>query len=245
MKDSFQGPRSTKPLSELFTRHINAYALAAGAAGVSLLALTQVADAEIVYTAANEVIPVNEVISLDLNHDGNPDMNFFIYTFAYHSFRANWTVSPAAGVGVVGAPNDAAALNLGNSIGAGREFQNHSYVVMGNSHGFRYNSSRYSRHGSGPWAHTQTRFLGVQFLIDGATHYGWVRIASVFGKFETLGGTITGYAYETIADKSIKAGQLSEGTASAPAEMAPIAEPSLGMLALGTGGLELWRRDDS
>jgi hypothetical protein len=72
-------------------------------------------------------------------------------------------------------------------------------------------------------------------------------------------GTITGYAYEIIADQSLKAGQLSD-EATAPPQSAPLAapvksvptqaaqaqaSPALGALALGSTGLQLWRREDS
>jgi hypothetical protein len=49
------------------------YALAAGAAGVGVLALTQPAEAKIVYTPANVHIGVGKHYHLDLNHDGATD----------------------------------------------------------------------------------------------------------------------------------------------------------------------------
>jgi hypothetical protein len=56
--------------------------------------------------------------------------------------------------------------------------------------------------------------------------------------------TLTGYAYETVAGQTIQAGQMVD-RAAAKVESAPQRTPSLGMLALGSEGLELWRRDDS
>jgi len=76
MNRSSTGPRSTQPLSESFLSHVNAYALAAGAAGVSMMALAQPAEAEIVYTAANTSIPFDRVVSIDLNHDATRISSF-------------------------------------------------------------------------------------------------------------------------------------------------------------------------
>jgi hypothetical protein len=49
------------------------YALAAGAAGVGVLALAQPVEAKIVYTPAHRVIGPDMKYLLDLNHDGLTD----------------------------------------------------------------------------------------------------------------------------------------------------------------------------
>ena len=61
-------PRKTANLSKSIHQQLNAYAIAAGAAGVSLLVLAQPADAKIIYTPAHVVI--GRTFPLDLNHDG-------------------------------------------------------------------------------------------------------------------------------------------------------------------------------
>ena len=93
MNRSSQGPRCKEQLSESLIRRVNAYALATGAAGVSLMALAQPAEAEIVYTPANATIPFDRGLTIDLNHDGRDDFRFFFYTFAYHSFGRTKCVS--------------------------------------------------------------------------------------------------------------------------------------------------------
>jgi hypothetical protein len=86
------------------------------------------------------------------------------------------------------------------------------------------------------------RYLGVQFLISGETHYGWVRIT-------TKGGpVITGYAYETTPDTSIEDGAVtspSKVNSLAPADLLfPSSQPgSLGVLARGAEGVAIWRRE--
>jgi len=244
MDRSAKGPRTTQELSESFLSHLNAYALAAGAAGVSMMALAQPAEAEIVYTAANTSIPFNTNVSIDLNHDGNPDFGFFFYYFAYKGVFADVSVNPLNGGGVItGAGKYAAALFKGNSIGPARAFAGAEFMFR--SQEDEYESSFYHRSVFGPWVNAQNRYLGVKFLVDGATHYGWIRLTGVtVAKDTRLKITVTGYAYETVADQPIQAGQLAEEANAAPAESAPLAKLSLGMLALGSQGLGLWRREE-
>jgi hypothetical protein len=57
-------------------RRLNNYALAASAAGVSVLALVYPADAKVVFTHVHQVIGHNGVYNLDLNNDGTVDFLF-------------------------------------------------------------------------------------------------------------------------------------------------------------------------
>ena len=73
-------PRKTVSLSDSQHQRLNVYAVAAGAAGVGVMALSQPAEAKIVYTAAHHVIERNSPYHLDLNHDGKTD---FTLAFGY------------------------------------------------------------------------------------------------------------------------------------------------------------------
>jgi len=66
MKRSSQ-PRLAVELSKPLTHQLNMYALAAGAAGVGLLALSPSAEAKIIYTPAHAKITTP--LPIDLNHD--------------------------------------------------------------------------------------------------------------------------------------------------------------------------------
>ncbi len=69
-------PRSArKPahLPELLHRQLNAYALAASAAGVGMLALASPAEAKIVYTKTHRVFGAHTKFNLDLNHEQSID----------------------------------------------------------------------------------------------------------------------------------------------------------------------------
>jgi hypothetical protein len=63
-------PRKTANLSESLHQQLNMYALAASAAGVSVLSLAQPAEAKIVYTNAHVALQNPASFALDLNHDG-------------------------------------------------------------------------------------------------------------------------------------------------------------------------------
>jgi hypothetical protein len=241
MRPSSPRARNKQQLSESLLAHVNAYAMAAGAAGVSILALAQSSSAEIVVNPAHGVITPNKTFALDMNHDGIPDFRFYLGTFAYHSFYATLSVKPVSGNGVMAGGGYAYPVLKGYSIGTGRLFTKSPSVRMERSHGFEY--IFYYRNLFGPWADVKNGYLGVEFLIDGATHFGWIRM-TVNAVRRPLGVIITEYAYETIANKPIDAGQTTE-EASAPMKTAPMASPSLGALALGSPGLALWRREDS
>lgn len=247
--------RSAKPtLSETIDHRAKVYSVAATAAGVTLLALAPAAGAEVVVHGTN--IPINPVIdnnfnvSLDINHDGIADFRFSLSSFAYHSFHAILTVTPLTGGAVVASPGSvdsyASALVRGAKVGPSAHFSSKGFATIERSHGVNFSSrSSRTRHTYGKWSGDSTHYLGVKFLIDGATHYGWIRM-TVNAASEPISATVTAYAYETVANKKIFAG-ITGGSASTQAEpkAESLGQPSLGMLALGAEGLAQWRRDEA
>ena len=98
-RDVRKGRQATKLESGL-EKSLSAYASAAVAAGVSLLAMTKSAEVKIVYTPANTSIPVNnkQSVVLDLNHDGIADFSFWnlSYGFSEGQFFGSLNVGCAA-----------------------------------------------------------------------------------------------------------------------------------------------------
>src|SRR5579864_6807541 len=84
-------PRARKvvDLSEAVHKQLNAYGLAAGAAGVSLLVLANPVEAKIVYTKTHKVIGSNGIYSLDLNHDGTVDFLIQEWTNVFSGLGRN------------------------------------------------------------------------------------------------------------------------------------------------------------
>jgi hypothetical protein len=223
MQPSRHFPGTPSTLSRSLHHRLNMYALAASAAGAGLLALNTPAEAEIVYTKTDLVIAGAERYNLHLNSNKIVDftvVNFFTTTCP-DSCAQDIYLKPAAGNSEVGSIKNfghfAAALNKGAVIGPKAHF------LAGTANMREAFSTQPS---TGPWGHVKNRFLGLKFQIDGKTHYGWARLT---GSGSGLGGlvvTMTGYAYETVPDKAIVAGQTS-GSDDA------VEPPTLGRLALG------------
>src|SRR5437016_4053585 len=94
MQSSSRPSRTTSKLSDSVLHQLNRYALAAGAAGVSALALTQTTEAKIVYTKTQMFIGKNHNYQLDLNHDGTADFKFWN--------NALWSDTYIASLNVIG-----------------------------------------------------------------------------------------------------------------------------------------------
>ena len=246
MNPSRRPARAVSPLSAALQYHLNAYALGATAAGVALLATTQQADAEIVFTPANGRIANEERLNLDLNHDGVVDFQLLNdLHLSTTPFGDDLSIKPLAGNAVWGGKSNrvyyfAAALPAGIAINSQAPFQARQLnLAFASLTAFTYVSG-------GPWKSARNRFLGLKFLINGEVHFGWARLTVLANKHkEEVVATLTGYAYETQANTPIIAGQTS-GTFSGAVLTAPA--PSgrtalLGLLALGSPGLTAWRRE--
>jgi hypothetical protein len=261
MKLSPRSRRTTSSLSESLHQRLNMYALAASAAGVSLLALGQPAEAKIVYTRCHvklTPVPVSiyppygglRVYNLDLNHDGIADFRLVNWWYNRYGHLRIFPMPPPAarGTNEIYGPRYngwAAALSAGVSVGPGGAFRksNNSmvYVWAGSGGGTWM---------SGSWFDVTNGYLGLKFFIDGKAHYGWARL-NVLGKGHVaIQATLTGYAYETEPNKPIVTGRTkgSDDTDSVePLDPTTLSAPSpqaatLGLLALGAPGLPIWRR---
>ncbi len=97
----------------------------------------------------------------------------------------------------------------------------------------------------GPWLNAQDRYLGLEITINGQPHFGWARMT-----FSSTAVTLSGYAYETIPGKAIVAGATTDEQAELIGPERPMdasafaGSPSLGLLARGAAGLNLWRREE-
>ena len=220
-------------LSESLHRQINAYALAASAAGVSVLALAQPAEARIVYTKIHRVISFDNPYKLDLNHDGVVDFNIGSATCNTHSC---WF---SLGLGIYGY---IAGKRIWNEVGFTTRTGNGLTIAAALKSGAKIPGEgvKYSKepefpvlvaHGTkqyyGNWFNVEDRYLGLLFYVNGKRHYGWARLNVQTTKHPfTIHGTLTGYAYETIPNKPIIAGKTHGKN-----------EATLGRLAQGASGV--------
>jgi hypothetical protein len=238
-------PRNPPHLSEL----LNMYATAATAAGVSLLASASPAEAKIICTEVHQTIGTNGLYPLIFTSDGTID--FLILQSGNPSYAAPGNglgARPLIGNSVVASVSAfgitwAAALKKGSLIGSKQEFKrNYGGSTEAGMVGAQQSGSR--SFASGPWVNVANRYLGLKFRIDGKTHYGWARLSVQVIKQRYITAKLTGYAYETIPGKAIRAGQThgqKDDTVVKPASGTD--QPaSLGGLALGAANGPLWRR---
>jgi hypothetical protein len=226
-------------LSSSLERGLNMYALAASAAGVGMLALSQPAEARIVYTRANKVIPQcwrhpKLCFKLDLTRDGMTDFTIpLVNTYRVHylavrpaskkSNNAIWGTLSHSKSATRSYPV-ASALKAGVNIGANSvKFQPGKKYLWGYGPGCGRNSNACTW---GQWNNVQNKYLGLKFYVKGKVHYGWARLSVASG----LKAKLTGYAYETVANKAITTGKTKEP------EVITLAPDSLGRLAQGSAG---------
>ncbi len=217
--------RESKSLPSSLEHRLSGYALAASAAGVSLLALAQPAEAKIVYTEAHHLLKGKMSYELDLNHDGIAD--FILRESDCRSCASGTALSvlPVAGNGASGTKYSsvwAFALKRGALIGTRRQFQAKFMAWAGTTGDGESNDF-------GSWVSVKNRYLGLKFKIHEKTHYGWARLNVKVGRY-TISATLTGYAYETIPNKPIIAGKT-KGP-----DVITVQSGSLGELAQGALG---------
>jgi hypothetical protein len=206
------GPRMAANLSESVNHHLNMYVLSAGAAGIGMLTSVTPVEARIIYTAAHVKISETSPFFLDLNHDGTND--FYLRTYGFSPGAASSGVGYSAivspsGINRVWADKGfrfTPALKAGIRIGPKRPFSTNYRKIMGF---VGINRSKGTSHFSGPWANggrgVRNRYLGLQFVIKGETHFGWARLS--MNVTHGIALTLSGYAYETIPNKPIVAGK--------------------------------------
>lgn len=233
-----------RTLSESLNKRLASYVAAAGATSACLLATSTPAKAHIVYTPTYTTFSGGTFgfpgLSLDLNHDGIVD--FYLLNVCVTS--GVWCAAGAqSGNAVVlsagsffGYPY-AGALNVGKTIGSSGAF-GAAGVMIGTANGGC---------AAGLWCGVKGRFLGLKFSIQGKTHFGWARINSNGGSSATL----TGYAYETVPNKAIRAGQTGPVVSGnrvpelqrATPTTASLQPATLALLAAGSRGLDIWRKE--
>lgn len=217
MKLSPRPPKAPSRLSDSLHHQLNTYALAAGTAGVGILALAQPSEAKVVYTPAHKWLPVNQNYYLDLNHDGVNDFKFMVASHVWTTggsrsltlkgVRASQLqneIYASSGWGSRGTLSFAAALPAGKAVGPrspGFRKRLHSATM------FWAVSESGGSWGSGPWGTIKGHaYLGVRFAIKGKVHYGWARLGPV-SRWRPAKALLTGYAYETIPNKAIITGK--------------------------------------
>jgi hypothetical protein len=243
-------PRKKATLPESLRRKLDMYGLAAAATGVSIAALSPSAQAEVVYTPVHERIG-RHGLTIDLNHDGIGD--FRMQPRGFRSDSGGMVVYSHASNRVLATGG---LRNFVSNLAAG-------YQVGPNSTKFRRGNTFSTRNMPGkllylcadssgivscfgPWdKNTPGSYVGFKFSIDGEVHYGWARLKVVIPQSGEIRVYLTGYAYETIANKPILTGATHgpEDASVEPSDTpASATRPpaTLGMLSAVASALPLW-----
>jgi hypothetical protein len=233
MKKSNQQTREVRGLSVSCEQQLSAYALAAAAAGVGVLALAQPSAAEIIYTSTHKVVGDGGSYRLDFTGQGTTDLTIQ-NEYNYWGFHSQELAVKQAGSNQV-AHNyfGAVAMSRGQQIGPKCAFSG-GIEVMAELTGTANTSGVF-----GSWINVNNRYLGARFYIKGKVHYGWARLNVQVQLPLTVTATLTGYAYETVPNKPIVAGKIKEP------DVVAVEPASLGRLAQGSAGLAPGRRKES
>jgi len=255
--------RKEASLSEHLTKRWLGYAAAAGAAGIGLISAAPAAKADTIYTRTYSLVPVNGSLTLDFNHDGIPDLR--LTNFASAWVGETWAPWKGWYRGVAGM-SASRALMVGNGRGPSLlapgafigSYQNGGFTGSGRMAALKgtfgswtydrwYSGGRWHFHhgkflhpfaasySAGDWTAGGTGYLGIVFSAADGFHYGWASID--IREYSSLldfryREIVTGYAYNTVPNAPITAG-----------EGFHTPEPgTLGLLALGSLGIGLWRR---
>jgi hypothetical protein len=163
----------------------------------------KISNAAIIYTDVNPdaVKGSGESDFLDLDNDGQLDI--YILQFYYSGLNYNAVIS-------TGMSYNGGATYLGfiaeGVPGYAKRFAANDVISNANSFSNSTNASSMSSNfnSSGEeWDGVTDGYLGVQFLISGVIHYGWVRLDVAS---DGMGFTVKDYAYESNALTQILAG---------------------------------------
>ncbi|MGZ3871800.1 MAG: hypothetical protein ACXVJD_02715 [Mucilaginibacter sp.] len=170
----------------------------------------------IVYTRVDQELSYNKFITIDADNNGKNDF-YFTSVLIFHDNQSHLYLlaSPvsASGAkllldnsgelvmnGMWGKPLDA-DTPIGNSQQSNTIWSN--FMIKGVTLEIVDNGQQgYSL--SGPWVGKADKYLGMQILINGELHFGWIHLTHTVNEARMR---IAGFAYSEISGESIKAGQ--------------------------------------
>jgi len=177
---------------------------------------TTVTQNNIVYTQLDKELGYNKFITVDVDQNGKNDFYFtsvLIYDGQSHLFLMASPVS-SSGAKLLLNSTEELVMNgmwakdlVANTPIDGSQapatlwsnFMIKGVVLDQIDHGGGVNTLH------GPWVGKTDRYLGMQIVINGVVHYGWIHFAHTAGEAKLR---IVGIAYHEIAGQMIRAGQM-------------------------------------
>lgn len=215
MSDSTLPVSGTHHISPCSTRErrLLAYSLAAGA---SALGVSGAAEGQIVWSGPQDInVAQFGAVNLDLDAYGaTPDILMKNYVFGGNYQGAFVNYAPGKVVGFFGNFGYATALGSGFTVDAATTAGGPFQVSLG-----------YANNPLSQFDNANGAFIGLEFLIAGESHFGWVRVS-----IDNAAGTfvINDWAYNATPGAAIDTGQVPE-------------PGSLALLAAGAFGLATFR----
>ncbi len=213
---------------KLLLSKITGYSALAGAA---LLLSPTVAEGDIVYVdPADIVIDVsNNLYYLDMNDDEVNDVRFrhLKHTFYSTSTPYKYYMTTSSIYMLLSGGNEAVfdsayikKLGADYTLSSYKAFHDWFPDAMARLYYFKTitssTTSQTDTSNLGPWASdADHKFIGIYFNISGSSHYGWIRVSVQLSPHDTK-ITIHDWAYEDIADVTLKTG---EGETALPIEL--------------------------
>ena len=239
MKNIVKAPRQ---LSERLHRRLLEYTTASKAGpivGTAIFAVSPLSPAIIVDKNPIHIPPTESSVTVPFDIHGTEEFHFFNWLFADKSELAQLWLYAQPGNGFLPGP-----LSLNAKIGPGGAFATFSTMAKFSTCPSTFCSPPIS-HPSGPWAN-KTGYLGFEFTVNGAEHFGWAKITVTDIGAGKLGGVISEFAYNPVPNQPILAGQTSAAAPADPSRSEPakgeLEFGTLGLLALGAVGLRFSRR---
>ena len=248
--------RHCEPLAEPLLRSLNAYRLAAGAAGVAMLACSAPSNGAPICGSLSVTLPRTEtyafnpahqkVAPFNVAHTFN-DLSSHPQSYQVRGFFTPNTPDAKVMLSTNGLPAD---IPSGASVGPGGKFG------KGKSYGLVFGDYYLNRY-IGNFQPNQSGYIGFQFSETGQVHYGWlrVRLANLNG-WHSPSLELSEFGYESAPNTAILAGNCAGSAsiiepASKPQMRAAISAEKktsedaapLGLLALGSQGLPQWREE--
>jgi hypothetical protein len=236
-------PRAPVHLAESMLRQLNGYSLAAGAAGVAVLACSGSAEAAPICGKLSVILSRTETYAFNPAHQ---KVSPFNVAQTYNDISSHSMSRGERGFFTPNTPDAKVILSVngfpqnmasGASIGPGGKFGKvRSYGLL-----FDYS---FFRGITGNFKSGQFGYIGFQFSQTGQIHYGWLRlrlgISTRYYVFPSL--LLSEFGYESTPNTAITAGNCAASASTVVPTPKPKAVASLGLLALGHPGLPIWRR---
>jgi len=165
---------------------------------ISLLFITTIVNAQIIYTDINPDVTISTATSYDLNLDNDPAKDFKITgSNPIMAPRRVTMESMSADAEVLYGPN----YSYPSAFTSGQDVDS-----LQTQWGVAATATVLNTGGAtGHWPGCKNHYLGLRIKIKGVWHYGWARMDI---PLDASSFTIKDYAYESTPGKSIKTGDM-------------------------------------